>query len=116
MGNFIDLVEHFKKVRKTYVLNKTKYFEMPSKGVDEQLIQLLNEKKTMGMVSYCKVTAHKEDPTVELVNDFVFIEDVYTADNEWVEKDLMGQFRTQYRPWSNPPPTEETEEIVNENE
>ena len=70
---------------------------MPSRSIQDQLKELVDNKQTMGMVSYCKVTEHKEDPIVELVNDFIFIEDVFTVGNQWIDKDLMGQ----YRNWSN---------------
>jgi hypothetical protein len=113
MGHFIDIVEHFKKVRKIYVLNKTKYFEMPSKSIKEQLLEQVENKKTMGMISYCKVKEHGEDPVVELVNDFVFIEDIFTVGNEWIEKDLMGEHAKQYKPWSGPSASDSVDSIIN---
>jgi hypothetical protein len=45
----------------------------------------------MGMVSYCKVKEHKEDPIVEIVNDFVMIEDIFTVNNKWVQEHPMSQ-------------------------
>lgn len=98
IGSYAEIEKHFKRVKPQYILNKTKYFEMPSRTIKEQLKELVENKQTMGMVSYCKVLEHKEDPIVELINDFIFIEDIFTVGNQWVEKNLMGQ----YRAWSNP--------------
>lgn len=93
MGDFKDLQKRYKKVKSSYVLNKTKYFSMPSSSVSEQFEELVKNKQSIGMISYCKVTEHKEDPTVEIVNDFVMIEDIFTVNNKWVQEHPMSQYR-----------------------
>jgi len=99
IASYEDLLKHFKKVKSSYVLDKTKFFEMPSRSIKEQMDELVEAKQTLGMVSYCKVLEHRkehpEDPIVELVTDFIFIEDVFTVNNDWVKKDLMAK----YKPW-----------------
>lgn len=86
MGTFEEIQKHFRKVKPSYILNKTKYFEMPSASIQDQLNPLVEAKQSIGMVSYCKVKEHKEDPIVELMNDFIFIEDIFTVNNKWVQK------------------------------
>ncbi len=99
VGKYDDILKFFKKVKSVYVFEKTKFFDMPSQTIKEQLDEFVKDKQTLGMVSYCKVLEHRKDhpkdPIVELVTDFIFIEDVFTANNEWVKKDLMAQ----YKPW-----------------
>lgn len=105
IGTFDEIKKRFKRVKPSYTLNKTKYFEMPSRNIEDQLKELVDNKQAIGMLSYCKVVEHKEDPIVEVINEFVFIEDIFTVNNSWVEKDLMGSFaKTGYRPWTAPSP------------
>jgi hypothetical protein len=85
MGSFEDIQKYLKRVKGSYTLNKTKYFEMPTATIQDQLNALVEAKQAIGMVTYCKVKEHKEDPIVELVNDFVFIEDIFTVNNKWVQ-------------------------------
>jgi hypothetical protein len=91
MGEYADLQKKYKKVKSAYVLNKTKYFDMPSSSVSNQLEELVKNKQPIGLISYCKVKEHKEDPIVEIVNEFVMIEDIFTVNNKWVQDHPMSQ-------------------------
>lgn len=92
VGDFSDLQKRYKKVKATYTLNKTKYFDMPSATVSSQLEELVKSNQPMGMISYCKVKEHKEDPIVEVINEFVMIEDIFTVNNKWVQEHPMSQY------------------------
>jgi hypothetical protein len=92
VGDLSDLQKRYKKVKSTYTFNKTKYFDMPSVTVASQLEELVKGKQSMGMVSYCKVKEHKEDPIVEIINEFVMIEDIFTVNNKWVQEHPMSQY------------------------
>jgi len=106
IGTFAEIQKKLKRVKPSYTLNKTKYFEMPSRSIQDQLKELIDNKQAIGMITYCKVVTHREDPIVELVNDFIFIEDIFTVGNEWVEKGLMSSHikpHPIYRPWTESP-------------
>jgi hypothetical protein len=91
VGSYAELQKRYKKVKPNYVLGKAKYFDMPSSSVASQFEELIKANQSMGMVSYCKVKEHKEDPIVEIVNDFVMIEDIFTVNNKWVQEHPMSQ-------------------------
>jgi hypothetical protein len=92
-GSYADLQKRYKKVKPTYVLNKTKYFDMPSLGVNSQLEDMVSSKQSIGMLSFCKVKEHGEDPIVEIVNEFVMIEDIFQVNNKWVQEHPMSQYK-----------------------
>jgi len=85
-GTYAELQKRYKRVQPSYIQNKTKYFDMPSTPIAAQFDDLIKNKQALGMVSYCKVVEHKEDPIVELVNEFVMIEDVFQVNNKWVQQ------------------------------
>jgi hypothetical protein len=91
MGDYKDLQKRYKKVKSEYVLGKTKCFDLPSSSISNQFEELIKSKQAIGMISYCKVTEHKEDPIVEIVNDFVMIEDIFVVNNKWVQDHPMNQ-------------------------
>lgn len=91
MGNYADLQKRYKKVKPSYVLDKTKYFDLPSSSVSNQFEELVKNKQSIGLISYCKVKEHKEDPIVEIINEFVMIEDIFTVNNKWVQEHPMSQ-------------------------
>lgn len=95
MGDYADLQKRYKKVKSAYVLNKTKYFDLPSSSVSNQLEELVKNKQSIGLISYCKVKEHKEDPIVEITNEFVMIEDIFTVNNKWVQEHPMSQYNVQ---------------------
>lgn len=84
-GEYAEILKRYKKVSPSYILDKTKFFEMPSMTILSQLEQLVANKQSLGMVSYCKVKEHKEDPIVELLTEFVMIEDIFQVNNKWVQ-------------------------------
>ena len=86
VGSYADLQKRYKKVKSSYVLNKTKYFDMPSSSILNQLEELISTKQSMGMVSFCRVKEHAEDPIVEIVSEFVMIEDIFQVNNKWVQE------------------------------
>lgn len=88
MGDYSDLQKRYKKVKPSYVLNKTKYFDLPSSSVSSQFDELVKNKQSIGLISYCKVKEHKEDPIVEIINEFVLIEDIFTVNNKWVQNNV----------------------------
>lgn len=88
MGDYSDLQKRYKKVKPSYVLNKTKYFDLPSSSVSGQFDELVKNKQSIGLISYCKVKEHKEDPIVEIINEFVLIEDIFTVNNKWVQNNV----------------------------
>lgn len=90
MGDYKDLQKRYKKVKSEYVLNKTKYFNLPTSSVSDQFEELVKNKQAIGMISYCKVVEHKEDPIVEIINDFVMIEDIFVVNNKWVQEHPMS--------------------------
>jgi hypothetical protein len=89
-GNHAEILKRYKKVRPSYILNKTKYFEMPSASIHSQLEELVANKQSIGMISYCKVQEHKEDPIVLLISEFIMIEDVFSVNNKWVQEHPMS--------------------------
>lgn len=93
VGSYADLLKRYKKVKPSYTLNKTKYFDMPSASVQSQLEELVSTKQSMGMVSFCKVKEHAEDPIVEVVSEFVMIEDIFQVNNKWVQEHPMSQYQ-----------------------
>jgi hypothetical protein len=90
-GCYADLQKRYKRVQPSYIQNKTKYFDMPSSTIASQMEELVKNKQALGMVSYCKVKEHKEDPIVELVSEFVMIEDVFQVNNKWVQQNPTAQ-------------------------
>ena len=77
MGSYSELREYFSMVAKKYEGKSTKFFDMPSEGIDEQFKSLLDEQQAMGLINYCKVLRHRKDPIVEVVAKFIYIEDIY---------------------------------------
>jgi hypothetical protein len=92
-GYYADLQKRYKKVKPTYIMNKTKYFDMPSSGIQSQFEELISNKQSIGMISYCKVKEHSEDPVVEIVNEFVMIDDIFQVNNKWVQEHPMSQYK-----------------------
>ena len=86
VGNFADIAEYLSKVKMKYVKGETEYFEFPQLTMKDQLEEMIKNSTEMGMVSYCKVVEHKDDPIVEVINEFIMIEDIFVVNNKWVEK------------------------------
>jgi hypothetical protein len=76
-GRYKDLRKHFSFVFKKYEGKNTSCFDMPDKGIHEQFMDMLEKRIEMGVIRYCKVVRHRKDPLVEVINKFVFIEDMF---------------------------------------
>jgi hypothetical protein len=77
MGKYKELKEHFSFISEKYEGKSTRYFDMPSESVAKQFKSILDERMAMGAINYCKVIKHRKDPLVEVITQFVYIEDAF---------------------------------------
>jgi hypothetical protein len=77
-GRYLELIGYFfDLVSDEYVKNETKYINVPDTTIKKQFDEMLEKNREYGLISYCEVLEHGDDPKVKLVNVFVFIEDVF---------------------------------------